>query len=954
MPKITFFPWFRRGLANRLDVVDPLILVENTPLRPSIAVKLKLLADDREHPESVKQKLELLGAGDVTGFSTRSIVKTDPLPGVSSYEPNFLPYIDFYEEDFPWRYTPGKANQGRRLRPWLVLLVLREGEFERVPFEKGMLNPVIRIFPGAIDQVFPSAQQTWAWAHVQVNAETTNPLNEVKENPNKGVSRLICPRRLSPFTAYSAFVLPAFEIGRLAGLGATDAEIEQTNPWAASWGAEQDQWPVYYTWNFQTGAEEDFESLARRIKPAKLGAEVGKHALDISNSDYGGTLFDFKGTIPGYPAGIVPLEGALKPLEINEAPTPTLLKANVPAAQTYVKNLGEVLNLGVNSGESKAQLSQSAQNPLFADGGTLEDDPLIVPPIYGRAYTQPDDPNGEKLDPSKSTNWGEALNLDPALRVAAGLGVRVVQENQELFMEEAWIQLGELQNTNRQTKLLQLSKAVSQFAFQKHFQTQDTTSNPMLSLGRSVLRYNPGNVDQEARSTMDSSWDTAFINPVFRRITRSGGPIAKRAPSTFNGNLAIFSQVKVTMVFILLPTTNYLTFKLEGFKTLLKKEIPLIRLEAIQNYRLAIKTIDALLSRVPLVKKTVDLKNTISTTQTYLAQVLDPKNSFIRKFKALSTQAGKSIKENKSDSINIFNFNPQFNDPAYEWLVALNRDMFVPNLQNVPEDSFSLFEANPHVIEAYLVGLNHEMAREFLWRGFPADPKASFFHRFWDYTDAADQPGAEKVDVAPLQSWETSSVLGQHKPGIQTSNTLFFVIHARLVQKYPNPVVYAVKAEWVNGSRSVKKQLGTKDIVYPNIRAFVEPDYLFVGFEGLKEAELPGSDNPADGLPGWYFVFSERPGEVHFGMDVSKDTNAIDDSWDSLTWSDFPQVKSVLNLEQDIPIKPKRGNLEWGKGNTASPNVPDSGNGDSAQMGAILYQKPVSIIIHASNLIQPQ
>lgn len=953
MPKITFFPWFRRGLTNRLDIVDPLTSVENTPLRPSIALNLKLLADDKEHPEPIQQKLELLGAGDVTGFSVRAIVKTDPKTGVSNFEPNFLPYIDFYDEDFPWRYTPGKANKDRRLRPWLVLVVLREGEFEHLPFEKGMLNSSIRIFPAAVGQVFPAPQQTWAWAHVQVNAETSNPIGEVLEHPNRGVSRLICPRRLSPFTAYSAFVLPAFEIGRLAGLGANDTDIEQVSPWAASWGTEQVEWPVYYTWKFQTGAEEDFESLARRIKPAKLGPEVGKHQLNISNSDYGGTLFDFRGALPGYPAGIVPLEGVLKPLEINEAPTPTLLKANVPAAQTYVKNLCEVLNLGVNTGESKAQLSQSAQNPLFIDGSVLDDDPLIVPPIYGRAYTQPDDPNGEKLDLSRLNNWQETLNLDPALRVAAGVGVRVIQENQELFLEEAWKQLGDLQNTNRQIKLLQLSKEVTQTAFQKHFQTQDANSNPMLSLGHSVLLYNSGNVDQESRSSMTSSWETAFINPVFRRITRSGGPIAKRAPSAFNGNLAVFSQVNVFTTFIFLPNNTSLTFNLEGFKTQLKKEIPASRSEIIINYRAAIKTIDGLLSRIPLVKKSVNLKTTIVSTQTYLEQSLNPTNSFARKFKALSTQAGLTIKDNNRSSISTLNFNPQFNDPAYEWLVALNRDMFVPNLQNVPDDSFSIFEANPHVIEAYMVGLNHEMSREFLWRGFPADQKASFFHRFWDYTDAADQPGSKKFDVDPLQTWRTTSALGKHKPAAlgQSSETLFFVIRARLIQKYPNPVVYAVKAEWVNGSRSVKKQLGPKDLVYPSIRAFVEPDYLFVGFEGLKEAELPGSDNPADKLPGWYFVFSERPGEVHFGMDVTKDSNATDTSWDTLTWSDLPNVKSILDLERDIPISPKRGNLVWGKGAALAPNTPDSGDGDAAQMGAILYQKPVSIIIHASNLI---
>ena len=162
MPKITFFPWFRRGLSNHLDTIDPLRLIENATLRSNALIKLKLLADGRETPNPVQQKLELLGAGDITGFSAQAIVKTDPLARVNDFEPNFLPYIDFYDEDFPWRFTPGNENQKRRLRPWLVLVVLREGEFEKVPFEKGMLNSAIRIFPAAQPQVFPDPSQTWA------------------------------------------------------------------------------------------------------------------------------------------------------------------------------------------------------------------------------------------------------------------------------------------------------------------------------------------------------------------------------------------------------------------------------------------------------------------------------------------------------------------------------------------------------------------------------------------------------------------------------------------------------------------------------------------------------------------------------------------------------------------------------------------------------------------------
>ena len=36
--------------------------------------------------------------------------------------------IEFYDEDFPWRYTPA-APDGGKLRPWIALIVLKETEF---------------------------------------------------------------------------------------------------------------------------------------------------------------------------------------------------------------------------------------------------------------------------------------------------------------------------------------------------------------------------------------------------------------------------------------------------------------------------------------------------------------------------------------------------------------------------------------------------------------------------------------------------------------------------------------------------------------------------------------------------------------------------------------------------------------------------------------------------------
>ena len=59
-----------------------------------------------------------------------TVVRTEPRDWVTNFETNYLAAIDFYDEDFPWRYTPAAPDAaGLQLRPWLALVVLAESEF---------------------------------------------------------------------------------------------------------------------------------------------------------------------------------------------------------------------------------------------------------------------------------------------------------------------------------------------------------------------------------------------------------------------------------------------------------------------------------------------------------------------------------------------------------------------------------------------------------------------------------------------------------------------------------------------------------------------------------------------------------------------------------------------------------------------------------------------------------
>ena len=63
---------------------------------------------------------------------------------------------------------------------------------------------------------------------------------------------------------------------------------------------------------------------------------------------------------------------------------------------------------------------------------------------------------------------------------------------------------------------------------------------------------------------------------------------------------------------------------------------------------------------------------------------------------------------------------------------ASSSELFLPNIQLIATNSITLLETNQKFIEAYMVGLNHEFARELLWREYPTDQRGSYFRQFWD------------------------------------------------------------------------------------------------------------------------------------------------------------------------------------------------------------------------------
>jgi hypothetical protein len=480
----TFLPWLRSGVANTITAADG---ADTGSPRATIRVNLRLSATPigggAALVQDIGQDVALYGPGDVIGIESRAVVRTEPQDWVTNFEPNYLAAIEFYDEDFPWRYTPAApdtpdpaGSAALRLRPWIALVVLKESEFQDGKDLTGKPLPYVTVPDRGM---FPAAAELWAWAHVHFNrALSVAPAQPVSTDmgavlaqaqaaiaadPDVAYSRILCPRRLEPNTPYHAFLIPVFEAGRLAGLGhpPEGAPLATASAWAAYANQhEPDSFPVYYRWYFRTGALGDFEYLVGMLKPQTVDATVGVRDMDVRYPGSG-----VAGINDSALKGVLSLGGAfrvpdadLTPAQLDERNKFAHWDQQPPQhyPHPFESRLAGFINLADDYQRSDAKSAN---------------DPLITPPLYGRwhALTQRllVDSSGNAVP--NDTNWVHRLNLDPLYRVPAGFGAQVVEQNAEAYMNAAWEQVGDVLAANAKIRRLHLAAAVSARWYDSHF-----------------------------------------------------------------------------------------------------------------------------------------------------------------------------------------------------------------------------------------------------------------------------------------------------------------------------------------------------------------------------------------------------------------------------------------------------------------------------------------------------
>ena len=331
-----------------------------------------------------------------------------------------------------------------------------------------------------------------------------------------------------------------------------------------------------------------------------------------------------------------------------------------------------------------------------------------------------------------------------------------------------------------------------------------------------------------------------------------------------------------------------------------------------------------------------------------------------------------------------------------ETLMNISPELILAGSENIPQNTVGFLETNMSFVNSYMVGLNHEMAKELLWRKYPTDQRGSYFRQFWNTSIAVERKRLELLAAKSMKSTDTlgsmeeENIIESHldieeihkwdsnfhidfdsknkgvSSGSGTANDkIAFLIKGDLLRKYPDTSIYAAKAyvsdtsgNTSNGDYSlpdpttkirINGQMQQPETREPLFKGNMSPNITYLGFD-LSLDDLTGKrlvDNKKDPLkPGWFIVIQQPPSAPAFGLDESDNTNPNHpiNSWDDLNWMDvgissssYIQFGSFNNDKDKQRERPdltnkKIGDITW--------------NWNAADFAYITMQSPVKVAIH--------
>ena len=919
--------------------------------RPVLMPKVRFtrtIGDNVKPFDITGPKLHLLGPGDVLGFDRSLVVREEPPAGSLIGVDSNLACVEFSDASLPWQFSRPSAN-GRPL-PWIVLLVLRE---EEAVLADGDPLPVLSA-PGA---ALPKLADSWAWAHVEARVADTvqSPVADVVADVRTGsqavISRLICPRRLAENSGWVACVVPATNAGVAAGLG---RKIDTDRPFGPPWTpgqAEPARLPVYHSWRFRTGEAGSFEELARLVEPVQASQlpGFGARTIDVRHP------WPHADLLEGAPEAVtLSIQGALR----------------LPGT--------EVVEEAWSDAGTQRRFVDLLRERLDAPGSRFEtvspdpdrDDKAVAPPLYGSHFTG--------LQQVPETGWPASLNLEVRHRLAAALGTRYVQVEQEFLMARAWEQLGAINEANRLLAAAELSSEASSQAQAKHLEGMDPTEVTLLAdpMRREVHVDGVGTLQRvlELSALPDGAASSAF-----KRLARPEGALARRAGrvrSAMEGAMgegmpgaepvvaeglagqeilpesvaAVTAHAEETTGLVgadpaSLPSSTSLVGLLEGQRPLFgeRSETALAAMTSVTEAATASMGAPAVTVMAPSPRLLRSLRREVNTEvlvelPSFAAAVqLDVETvagSVVSGLQPLGQQLTRMTElidapdvEQRTESddrpLRRIMAHPRFGMPIAAELLARWPDWAVPGLSDFPPNRATLLETNSQFVEAVLVGLNQEFNRELLWREFPTDQRGTAFTRFWP--SELDNP-----DVDEIARWPLEIPLGDHDE-TRGQALLVLLVRAEVLRRFPGTTVLAAKS--VGGFLPDEN---TGDWRRPTFVLAVDDQTSLYAFELTPKRAHTEK---------WLFVLREPMRGTQFGFDTR--TGRPLETWADLTWDDVPVDVRGFVIPQVVAGDPPTPSDLHG---------PDPGQWgrDAADVARIAFQRPFQLAMSPLSLLGEQ
>jgi hypothetical protein len=798
-----FFSHVRQGIAAEGPA--------SGTVSPQVVFKRSIAADPIK---ADGPPLKLAGSDDVAAIDRSLILREEPPPGTANAAENIMAAVEFAHADLPWLLSTKQERipneSGIRVHPWLVLVVV--SEHEAAPPRDGNPAPILTAPVAAL----PPLDESWAWAHVEARTPDSNNMpelaarfveDEVRKRSANVVARLLCPRKLNVNTTYYAAVVP----------------VPASGAWTTAPGGSTVELTVFHWWSFSTGEAGTFEDLARRLKKAEAGDHgVGSRTIDISAP---WPALPSSGVGPPPPRVTTAMDGAL------QAPgDPVAESWSDPAAQAvFRKKLVEVLNTPANRRDLSA--------------GNDRDTVAVGPPLYGSHHS-----GQQTVDPD-SGGWLSTLNLEVRRRVAAALGARYVQVEQEFLMARAWEQVGAIREANRLLAAAELATAAATASRAKNIAPLKAadlilTMAPMaarirVSLGFQTLRGDgqPGTLADVLRA--EPELPRGMPTTAFSRLTRPTGALGRRIKRAVGG-----PTVGDSLLESKLPKPERLPSVAGGDPPSLVSQVRARTTPLALQFRRMLKVVD-----------NPDMLSRSAADERPLAPIME---------------------------------HPRFDVPIGEEILARWPEWAIPGITGLPDESVVVLETNPEFVASLLVGLNHEFNRELLWREFPTDQRGTSFARFW--------PTAGN-DVDEIARWPLNSKLGSQIRGGE-EGSLVLLIRGEVLRRFPAAPLVAVKGERVReGGREVHRLPKTFTGISATPLPLDESTILYL-FTGITEAKARNE--------GWFFVLREPMRGTQFGFDLKPETAEFD-TWADLTWQDVRTTNGFVKVSARPAREPRPG-----------------------------------------------